>query len=765
MPPPIGLIIFDCDGVLVDSELLAMRVLVAAIEAQGGGRVAPADAFRNYLGRSLESISKSLAESHSVTLGDDALAAMRNDLFSLYRRELKPVPWIEDVLDRIDVPRCVASSSGLERIRFSLDVTGLLPRFGDRIFSASMVEHGKPAPDLFLHAAREMGVAPQNCLVIEDSPAGVRAAKAAGMRVFAFLGGSHVEAAGIGGEIESLAPDARLNDMRTLPGLVALHQARADGTPPNILAAVDVGTTSARAGLLSSTGDFLARAESPFSMHRPDADIAEHDSEEIWSAACRAVGEALAWSGVAASEVVGLSFDATCSLVVRDARHGQVTVSATGDDRLDTISWMDHRAQAEAAEVTATGHPVLDRLGGVVSPEMQVPKLMWLKRHLPASWNRAALLFDLSDFLAWKATGSLARSQCTLTCKWNYLPDAGGWQHDFLELVGLDDLLARGSLPADATPIGAAIGRLTPDAAAALGLAENCVVGMGLIDAHAGALSVIGDFRNVGSSAGGHLTHVGGTSSCIMAVSSDPRPIHGVWGPFLGAVLPNVWLNEAGQSATGALLEHLIASHPAGGKPTSAMHASILLRIAELRAAQGDNLGARLHLLPDFHGNRSPLGEPMALGVAFGLTLDESFDGLCRLYYRAAVAIAMGDRHILETLARHGYDVSVMHVVGGHVHNPLLMELYADVSATVLLEPLTIDATLLGVAMAAAAAANLHPSLDAAAAAMAPLTRRREPNPHKRARYDAEYEIFKEMTRSRAAVDQLIARLPVEGQH
>ena len=757
--PPIGLIIFDCDGVLVDSELLAMRVLVAAIEAHGGGRVAPAEAFRNYLGRSLEAISKSLAESHSVTFGEAALEAMRHDLFSLYRRELKPVPWIGEILDRIDIPSCVASSSGLERIRFSLDTTGLLPRFGDRIFSASMVEHGKPAPDLFLCAARQMGVPPENCLVIEDSPAGIRAAKAAGMRVFAFLGGSHVEPAGIGGEIETLAPDARLTDMRALLGLLELHQARAKRVAPKVLAAVDVGTTSARAGLLTKTGDFLARAEAPFSTHRPDGNIAEHDSEEIWSAVCSAVTEALAWSGVDASEVIGLSFDATCSLVIRDAAHGQVTISATANDRLDTISWMDHRAQAEAAEVSATGHHVLDWLGGSISPEMQVPKLMWLKRHLPESWDRAALMLDLSDFLSWKATGSVARSHCTLTCKWTYLPEAGGWQHDLLELVGLGDMLAKGGLPPDATPIGAAIGQLSADAAAALGLAESCVVGMGLIDAHAGALGAIGDTSNLGSSTGGYLTHVGGTSSCIMAVSSDSRPIRGVWGPFLGAVLPNLWLNEAGQSATGALLDHLIRSHPAGGQPSPAMHASILSRIAKLRFAEGESFASRLHLLPDFHGNRSPLGDPMALGAAFGLTLDESFDGLCRLYYRAAVAIALGDRHILETLAKHGYDVSVMRVVGGHVHNPLLMELYADATGAVLLEPLTIDATLLGVAMAAAVAAGHHASLQAAATAMAAETRRHEPNPESRARFDAEHAIFSEMVRSRAAIDHLVARL------
>jgi FGGY-family pentulose kinase/HAD superfamily hydrolase (TIGR01509 family) len=754
MASPVGLVIFDCDGVLVDSEPLAMRVLLAAIEAQG--IVVPAsDAFRDYLGRSLAAISETLRDSHGMPLGEAALKSMRNDLFALYRKELRPSPWIIETLDQLDVPFCVASSSGLERIRLSLEVTGLLPRFGDRIFSASMVERGKPAPDLFLHAAEQMGVAPAQCLVIEDSPAGIRAAQAAGMRVFAYFGGGHVEAAGLEAEAASLLPDARLKDMRALPGLIGLQQARAASGPAALLVGVDVGTASARAGIASKTGDILARAEVPFGLRREGADIAEHDSEEIWSAVCLAVREAMALSGARPAEVVGISFDATCSLVVRDAAAGQVSVSATGEDRLDTISWMDHRAQAEAAEITAGGHRVLDHLGGVISPEMQIPKLMWLKRRLPHSWARSRMLFDLSDFLCWKATGSLARSQCTLTCKWTFLAHADGWQHDFLATIGLEDLLNRGSLPHEATPIGADIGSLTFEAATALGLTQKCRVGMGLIDAHAGSLGVIGRTTGAGQSPGGHLTLVGGTSSCVMAVSAEPRPIRGVWGPFLGAVLPDTWLNEAGQSATGALLDHIVRSHPAGGEASLVRHTSILHRIAELRASEGDAFAARLHVLPDFHGNRSPLADPQALGVISGLSLDESFDGLCRLYYRAAVAIALGTRHILDALAAHGYDTGAVHVTGGHVHNRLLMELYPNVTGAVMLVSRSIDATILGAAMAAAVAAGLYRDLTTAAAAMAPDADEHRPAADARTRFDREFRIFSQMLRHRQEIDGL----------
>jgi FGGY-family pentulose kinase/HAD superfamily hydrolase (TIGR01509 family) len=749
--PPIRLVIFDLDGVLVDSEPIAMRVLLSAID-RAGATIEADDAYRQFLGRSLESISKSLGESHGLTLGQPALESMRHDLFARYREELRPAPWLSNTLEALGLPLCVASSSGLERIQFSLEVTGLLGHFNGHIFSASMVERGKPAPDLFLHAAREMNVPPEQCVVVEDSPAGIRAAKAAGMHVFAYLGGSHIEPAGLKHEIAALATTATFEDMRALTGLVALHQARAEGRPPNLLAAVDVGTSSARAGIIDGAGQFLARAELPFGMRRADGTVFEHDSEEIWSAVCGSVREAVNSCGASPAEVVGISFDATCSLVVRDAVGGQVTVSTTGEDRYDTISWMDHRAQSEAAEATATGHTLLSHLGGVMSPEMQTPKLMWLKRHLPQSWARAHHLFDLSDFLSWRASGSVARSQCTLTCKWAYLPHAGGWQHDLLAHVGLADLVKRGGLPDQATPIGEAVGTLTQAAAAALGLTTACKVGMGLIDAHAGALGVIG--RGPVSVAG-QLTLVGGTSSCVMALSPDPRPIVGVWGPYMGAVLPGHWLNEAGQSATGSLLEHIVRSHPAGGEPTSQLHGAILLHIAELRVAEGDAFAPRLHVLPDFHGNRSPLGEPRAKGVVSGLTLDESFDGLCRLYFRTAVAIALGVRHILEALHEGGYDTARMHLTGGHLHNPLLVELYADATGATLDIPDAIDATLLGTAIAAAVAAGLHADLASGATTMRSGFIERAPNASLRAAYDHDYTIFGEMLTHRRRLEVL----------
>jgi FGGY-family pentulose kinase len=524
-----------------------------------------------------------------------------------------------------------------------------------------------------------------------------------------------------------------------------------------LLAAIDVGTGSARAGLFTARGDMLARAEHKIAMQRRGAHHAEHDSEDIWRAVCAALRIAMDKAGARPGDVVGLSFDATCSLVVRDGKGGQVSVATSGEDRWDTIVWLDHRALAEAEEVTATGHRVLDFVGGVMSPEMEVPKLMWLKRHLPQSWARIGHLFDLADFLSWKATGSLARSQSTLVCKWTYLAhEADGWQNDFLDRVGLSDMREKGRLPERAAPIGTDLGPLTQEAADALGLTRACRVGVGLIDAHAGAVGVLGAYAGEPADIHRHLGLIAGTSSAVMALSAEPRPVAGVWGPYYGAVLPGIWLNEGGQSASGALLDHIIAIHRAGGDPTPALHAEVIHRVMALRETHGDDLAPRLHILPDFHGNRSPLADPNALGVMSGLDLDTSFDGLAKSYWRAAISVALGVRHILETLNAEGYAIDTLHVTGGHTRNPLLMELYADATGCTVHEFPQTDAMLLGTAMVAAAGAGLYPSVTSAAAAMRQSSSARVPDPAMGDRYARDYAVFLKMHAHRKELDTLI---------
>jgi len=223
------LVIFDCDGVLVDSEPVSVRVLVDALGRRGLS-MDEAEAYRRFLGRSLGTVTKTMREEFGIEADDAFLEEMRRDLYARFRTDLQPIRGIGDALDGLDMRRCVASSSQPERIRLSLTLTGLIDKLEPNIFSATMVERGKPAPDLFLHAASEMGADPADCIVIEDSPAGIEAGHRAGMTVFAFVGGSHATVPGYRERIDALSPEVVFDAMPDLLHLVRKHIAGRGGS-------------------------------------------------------------------------------------------------------------------------------------------------------------------------------------------------------------------------------------------------------------------------------------------------------------------------------------------------------------------------------------------------------------------------------------------------------------------------------------------------------------------------------------------------------
>ena len=187
--PKPDLIIFDCDGVLVDSELLSCQCL-SEVLAEFDIALSQEQALDLFLGRSTKAI-----EQHYRDLGqvvpDGFLPRLKSRVLETFAASLEPIPGVGAVISKLTTPFCVASSSDIDRVTLSLDVTGLRTYVGDRIYTAQMVRHGKPAPDLFLLASERMGIQPARTLVIEDSVSGVEAGKAAGMTVWGFIGGSH----------------------------------------------------------------------------------------------------------------------------------------------------------------------------------------------------------------------------------------------------------------------------------------------------------------------------------------------------------------------------------------------------------------------------------------------------------------------------------------------------------------------------------------------------------------------------------------------
>jgi HAD superfamily hydrolase (TIGR01509 family) len=183
------LLIFDCDGVLVDSETLSCRIDAETLTECGVPYTAE-EVAREFTGVSIKDQITRIESERGIRLPDDFTERLNRTLFQRFETDLKPIEGVRDAILSLPFPRCVASSSIPERIALSLRITGLADLF-DNIFSSAQVARGKPAPDLFLHAASRMNALPGECLVIEDSIAGVQAARAAGMRVIGFVGGSH----------------------------------------------------------------------------------------------------------------------------------------------------------------------------------------------------------------------------------------------------------------------------------------------------------------------------------------------------------------------------------------------------------------------------------------------------------------------------------------------------------------------------------------------------------------------------------------------
>ncbi len=185
------LIIFDCDGVLIDSENISAQMLIAEL-AENGVTIDLDYVARHFLGRSYPVVLKQIRTEFGLDLPEDFEPRYRARLLAAFERDLRVMPGVAQALDALRGPWCVATSSSRPRAERSLAIAGLRERVGTRLFTASQVERGKPAPDLFWFAAAQMGVAPARCLVIEDSLNGIRAGLAAGMTVWRFTGGSHL---------------------------------------------------------------------------------------------------------------------------------------------------------------------------------------------------------------------------------------------------------------------------------------------------------------------------------------------------------------------------------------------------------------------------------------------------------------------------------------------------------------------------------------------------------------------------------------------
>ena len=482
---------------------------------------------------------------------------------------------------------------------------------------------------------------------------------------------------------------------------------------------IDVGTGSARAGVFDRTGQMLGSAKAEIALHRDAGGVAEQSSAEIWSAVCGCVRRAVAEVG--ADRIAGVGFDATCSLVLVGADGSGVPVGTSGDPSRDIIVWMDHRALDQTARINATGHDVLRYVGGRISPEMETPKLLWLSEHLPASFDAAWQFFDLADFLTWKATGSLARSTCTVTCKWTYLAHEDRWDASYFRQIGLGVLADEGfaRIGTEIVAPGTALGDgLTAEAAEAMGLRPGTQVGAGLIDAHAGGVGTVGAMGGPGTVTS-RMAYVFGTSACTMSSTREPGFVPGVWGPYFAAMIPGLWLNEGGQSAAGASIDRMLRAHPAFPEASGLAQGTsvpdwIGRRLAGSYPTLSDcaKAAGRMVVVPDFLGNRSPFANPGTKAVVAGLGMETGLDDLAAQYVAGVCGLGYGLRQIVEAQATNGVRVDTIVISGGAGASRLVRQLIADATGLPVAVPAAAEPVLLGAAILGAASSGLCADLE-----------------------------------------------------
>jgi len=352
---------------------------------------------------------------------------------------------------------------------------------------------------------------------------------------------------------------------------------------------------------------------------------------------------------------------------------------------------------------------VLRYVGGRISPEMETPKLLWLSENRPQVFKAAWQFFDLADFLTWRATGDLSRSTCTVTCKWTYLAHEKRWDADYFRQIGLGTLANEGFARIGQAIVepGSALGQgLTEAAASELGLNPGTAVAAGLIDAHAGGIGTVG----IGTGPQANLAYVFGTSSCTMTSTVEPAFVPGVWGPYYSAMVPGMWLNEGGQSAAGAAIDHLLSFHPAAGEArelSKRAGVSLPVLLADMAAQKAGSsseavkLVTGLHVVPEFLGNRAPFADPHARAIIAGLGMERDIDSLVLLYVAGLCGIGYGLRQIIDTQAGAGVTIENIVISGGAGQHDFVRQLLADASgkqviATKAEEPVLLGAAILG---------------------------------------------------------------------
>ncbi len=476
---------------------------------------------------------------------------------------------------------------------------------------------------------------------------------------------------------------------------------------PAYLLGLDVGTQSLRAALVDLSGRTAAFGVAPIETIYPRPAWAEQRAEDWWTAAQRAVRQALSEGDIRPDQIAGIGLDCTACTVIPCDLDGTPLRSA--------LLWMDQRAAREAEEISATGDPILRYVSGRVSPEWMLPKALWLKRNEANCYERAERIVECTDWMMHRLTGEWTLSLNHVAVKWNYARPDGGWPVAMMKAVGLDDLLAK--WPERIVPLGQGGAVLSKVAAAELGLKAGTPVAQGGIDAYLGMLGL-------GATGPGDVAVIVGSSTCHLAQSKTGVFGSGAAGCYPDATVEGLYTIEAGQTATGSILDWYRRNFAGREQAEADRRGVSVYEVLDEQAAAVPPGSDGLVVRDDWQGNRSPYKDPHARGLISGLSLSHGPGHLFRALYEAT---ACGTRHIVDDASNHGLVVERIFVGGGGAKSALWLQIHADVLQTPIHLTRETESCALGAAMAAAVGAGLFADFDEAGREMVAIERVVEP--------------------------------------
>jgi len=473
---------------------------------------------------------------------------------------------------------------------------------------------------------------------------------------------------------------------------------------------IDAGTESIRAAVFDVTGKCIGFGISENRTIHRFPGWAEQDPKEWEKSLVEAIRKALDDSSVDPKLIRGVCVDGTsCTVVFIDEK---------GEPVRPAIMWMDVRAYKEADEISRTGHSALKYSGfSNVSPEWFPCKVLWVKRNEPEIYKKTKTIFEHTDWLIYKLTGNLSLNINTITVRWFYDVEHGGFPRDFYELLGIDDVLEK--VPKRIVRLGEVAGKLNKTMAELTGLQEGIPVAEGGADAY---IAVIG----VNALKPGKIALITGSSHLHIGLTEGETHAPGIFGSYPDALLPGYHVIEGGQISTGSVVKWFKNNFvPSEIEKEAKSSGKNIYHVLDEGASKIPPGSEGLVVLEHWQGNRTPWVDPTSRGVIRGLTLKHT---IYHIFRAILEGVAYGTAVILNNFEENGITIQEIVACGGATQSDLWIQIHADVAGKPIILPEESQAACLGSAILAAVGAGIYDSINEAADSMVRIKKIVEPD-------------------------------------